>query len=155
MWTEHRSPSPTVRSFCYYLPCPLLRMKRSSLLLSNGGSTVDCVTLSMCLSKRCSATDVHSGSTIPGFSCHITLLHPKGCSSRRAYRYHRPFLPGVFLWFGFSCGDFCPTALTSPSLRAARPEWPVPSHFRLILLTVLAGSSSFSEGADPSTMSTP
>jgi hypothetical protein len=46
--------------------------KRRSMLLSNGGSTVECVTLRMCLPKCCSAMDVRSGFQL---SYHNIIWH--------------------------------------------------------------------------------
>jgi hypothetical protein len=76
----------------------------------------------MCLLKCYSAMDVRSGSTIPAFSRHVTLLPPLACSFRIAYQCITiPSFPSV-LTVRFLYGDLSPTALTAPSLGAARPE---------------------------------
>jgi hypothetical protein len=117
------SGSPILLLFVFFIAT-----KRSSLLLSNGATTVDCFTSKICLPKCFSAMDVRFGTTIPALRRHVTLLPSYGCSSRIAYRFitvpsfPRFLLRDVFLWLGISHGDHSPTATTAPSLMALVPS---------------------------------
>jgi hypothetical protein len=65
------------------------------------------------------AMDFHSGSTIPAFRHHITLLPPQSCSSQIAYWcIIVPSFLRFLLVTRFFLHDYLPTTSTAPSLRA-------------------------------------
>jgi hypothetical protein len=87
MRTEYRSPSPNI-SLILLLFAFSVSTIRISLILRNGGSSVNYVTSTICLPKRCSAMDVRSGSTIPAFSRHVTITSSSSFTYYRSIYYH-------------------------------------------------------------------